>query len=129
MCKGATGTTHAIDLWADVLSQEPSFSPCFLQVLVSREGLCWLKESRTQDHNEHPEPPKQAIAPRNPLKIFTSPILKFVQLPVSIISTDSFPLSPNSQHTFAQSHLFAGQDGHSAYIALLYPSHLALDYA
>ena len=129
MCKGATGTTPAIDLWADVLSQELSFSPRFLQGLVSREGLRWLKGSRTQDRNEPPESPKQAIASYNPFKIFTSPVLKFVQLPVSIIPTDAFPHSPNSQHTFAQSHLFSCQDGHLAYIALLYPGCLALDYA
>lgn len=129
MCKGATGTTPAVDLWADILCHVVSFSPHLFQGLVSRKGLCWLKGRRTQDLNEPPESPKQAIASCNPFKIFTSPVLKFVQLPVSIIPTDAFPHSPNSQHTFAQSHLLSCQDGHSAYIALLYPGRPALDYA
>lgn len=128
MCKEATGTSHAIDLWADSSSKELSFRPFFLQGLVSREGLSCLKGSGTQGCNEPPESPRQAITSCNPFKIFTSPVLKFVQLPVPISPTEAFPHSPNPQHTFAQSHLFSSQDGHSVYIALPYPVCLALDY-
>lgn len=127
-CKGTAGTTHVIDVWADILSHELSLSLCF-QGPVSRNELHWLKGSRKQNHNEPPQSPKQAITSCNPFKIFTSSILEFVQLPVSIIPTDAFPHSSNSQHTFAQSHLFLCQDGYSAYMALLYPGCSALDYA
>lgn len=107
-------------------SHEPSLSLCF-QGLVSRKGLHWLKGSRKQNHNEPPQSPKQAITSCNPFKISTSSLLEFVQLPVSIIPTDAFPHSSNSQHMFAQSHLFSCQDGHSAYVALLYSGYSALD--
>lgn len=111
LCKGTSGTAHGIDVWADISSHELSLSLCF-QGLVSRKGLHWLEGSRKQNHNEPPWSPKQAITSCNPFKIFTSSILGFVQLPVSIIPTDAFPHSSHSQHTFAQRHLFLCQDGH-----------------
>lgn len=102
------------------ISHELSLNLCF-QGLVSRKGLHWLKRSRKQNHIEHPQSPKQAITLCNPFKISTNSILEFGQLPVSIIPTDAFPHCSNSQHMFAQSHLFLCQDGHSSYTALLYP--------
>lgn len=128
MCKGTSGIAHVIDVWADISSHEVSLS-LYFQGLVSRKGLHWLKGSRKQNHNEPPQSPKQAITSCNPFKISTSSISEFVQLPVSIIPTDAFPHSSNSQHMFAQSHLFLCQDGHSAYTALLYPGCSALYYA